>query len=341
MSSINTNGIDGNYPVPGVNNNSQGFRDNFSAIKTNLNVAASEISDLQGKVVLKQALTDTTLNNDMAGTLISNALTRSFSATTYNLGGSLSGKVVINVSLGDVQYGTLSANTQLQFNNWTSYGYQSFILSLNISNSSAVLSFPAANVMMDNSSGVISLENYANVANTPTVTFPYNVANVDYKISSIDCGATIIIEPINRPRKISQIQVRTPSPNGFKGDVPGTVCADSNYFYVCTSTFNSTIVEKIVSQTSVTSNEIKLNSLTSLTLNSPIIFTGTVLGGIVADKVYYIKTIVSGNTAITVSDTRVAGLAGTTVSLTSATGTFFANSYNGTSIWKKTELETW
>ena len=37
MSSINTNGINTNYPVPGVNNNSQGFRDNFAAIKTNLN----------------------------------------------------------------------------------------------------------------------------------------------------------------------------------------------------------------------------------------------------------------------------------------------------------------
>ena len=36
MSAINTNGLDVNYPVPGVNNNSQGFRDNFASIKTNL-----------------------------------------------------------------------------------------------------------------------------------------------------------------------------------------------------------------------------------------------------------------------------------------------------------------
>ena len=39
MSTINTNGIDGNYPTPGQNNSSEGFRDNFTAIKNNLNTA--------------------------------------------------------------------------------------------------------------------------------------------------------------------------------------------------------------------------------------------------------------------------------------------------------------
>ena len=86
MSSINTNPININYPVPGVNNNSQGFRDNFASIVTNLNAAGTEITDLQNKVVVKQALTGTTVNNDMANTLFSNASTRSFRATTYNLG---------------------------------------------------------------------------------------------------------------------------------------------------------------------------------------------------------------------------------------------------------------
>lgn len=341
MSTINTNGINVNYPVPGVNNNSQGFRDNFTAIKTNLDTAGSEITDLQNKVLLKQALTDTTLNNDMAGALISNTLTRSFCASTFNLGGSLSGKVVINVSLGDVQYGTISANTQLQFNNWNQFGFQSFILKLNVSNANAVLSFPASNVMIDNSSGVVTLENFANVANTPTVTFPANVSNLDYRISTIDCGDTLIIEPINRPRQICQIQVRTPSPNGFKGDVPGTVAVDANYFYVCTANFNSTITEKIVSATTATVNEITLNSTTGLFVNNPIVFTGSTFGGITANTVYFIKTIVGGNSAITISDTRTAGVADGTKTLTTASGSFFANSYNGSAIWKKTDLTTW
>jgi hypothetical protein len=125
MSTINTNGIDVNYPIPGVNNNSQGFRNNFTAIKNNLNTAASEITDLENKVVLKTALANTILNNDMANTLISNASTLQFRATTYNLGNSLSGTVLVNCSLGDVQYGTLGSNITLTFGSWAPTDTQS------------------------------------------------------------------------------------------------------------------------------------------------------------------------------------------------------------------------
>ena len=62
MSTINTNGIDGNYPTPGQNNSSEGFRNNFTAIKTNLNTASTEITELQDKAVLKQGLNNLTLD---------------------------------------------------------------------------------------------------------------------------------------------------------------------------------------------------------------------------------------------------------------------------------------
>ena len=64
-SSINPNDIDGAYPVAGQDNNSQGFRDNFTNIKTNFTAAANEITDLQNKVILKAALTGTTLDNNI------------------------------------------------------------------------------------------------------------------------------------------------------------------------------------------------------------------------------------------------------------------------------------
>jgi len=68
----------------------------------------------------------------MANALISNVSTRGFRATTYNLGNALSGTVLVNASLGDVQYGTISANTTFQFSGWAqlehkvmfSYNYQ-------------------------------------------------------------------------------------------------------------------------------------------------------------------------------------------------------------------------
>ena len=340
MSTINTNGINVNYPVPGVNNNSQGFRDNFASIKTNLNTAGTEITDLQNKVVVKSALANTTVDNDMANTLISNALTRSFRASTYNLGGSITGTLVINVSLGDVQYGTIAGNTTIQFTGWAPTGTQSNVqLQLAVSNSSATISFPT-----EVTNGVTSLENYANVANTSTVTVPYGVTELDYRFSTVDCGNTITVEPYNNSRIISQVQQRTPAPTGFQGDVAGDVAVDASYAYVCTGTFNSgganTLV-KSATTTTASTDEVVLNNVTSLVANAPIIFTGTTFGNIVANTVYYIKTIVGGNSAITLSDTRTGGTAGSTFALSDASGTCVATSYNGSAIWKRIALTSW
>jgi hypothetical protein len=343
MSTINTNGINVNYPVPGVNNNSQGFRDNFASIKTNLDQAATEITDLQNNVVVKNALTNTVVNNDMGNTLISNAATRGFRATTYNLGNDISGTLSIDVSLGDVQYGTIAGNTVLQFRSWAPTGTQSNVqLLLSVSNSSAAISFPTA-LPISSDSGATTLENFSNVGGIPTVTVPYGVTELDYRISTIDCGTTLSIEPINRPTQSTQIQVRTPASTGFLGDVQGDVCVDANYLYVATGNFNSAVVgpKTSVSSSSVT-NELVLNNLTSLVANAPIVFTGTPFGGLVANQVYYIKSIVGGNTSITLSATRSSGTAGSTLALTTATpaiGTnMYATSYNGTDIWKRIAL---
>ena len=64
-SQINPNNIDGTYPVAGQDNDSQGFRDNFTNLRNNLTFAKAEIEDLQNKAVLKSALLNTTLSNDL------------------------------------------------------------------------------------------------------------------------------------------------------------------------------------------------------------------------------------------------------------------------------------
>lgn len=224
MSAINTNGLDVNYPVPGQNNSSQGFRNNFASTKTNLDTAGAEISDLQNKVVVKSALDNTIVNNDMANTLISNCATRSFRATTYNLGNALSGTVTVDCSLGDVQYGTVAGNVTLDFASWGPTLTQSNVeLQLNISNANAFITFPAEVVSSNNNFGLTTLENYDG---TTSVSIPYGVSQVDYRLSTMDCGNTITIEPYNRPRQTTQIQQRTPTPVGYQGDVVGTTCVD-------------------------------------------------------------------------------------------------------------------
>ena len=69
-SSINPNNISVTFPIAGQDNDSQGFRDNFNNIKTNITYAKSEIEDLQNKVVLKSALTGSSLNKDGAVAVI-------------------------------------------------------------------------------------------------------------------------------------------------------------------------------------------------------------------------------------------------------------------------------
>jgi hypothetical protein len=55
-SNINPNNINGNFPVAGQDNDSQGFRDNFTNILNNFSFAASEISDLQSAVTTAQTV---------------------------------------------------------------------------------------------------------------------------------------------------------------------------------------------------------------------------------------------------------------------------------------------
>jgi len=239
MSTINTNGLDVNYPVPGVNNSSQGFRNNFQNIKQNLDAAGNEITDLQGKVVLKAALANTVLNNDMANALISNAAIKGFRSPTYNLGGALSGTIVIDVSLADVQYGNIAGNVQLQFGGWANSTTQSSVtLQLGISNAQAVISFPSNVVSVNNNFGTTLIENFQVTANVATITAPANCAQLNYKLTTVDCGNTIYIEPLNRPYQSTQVQTRTPTQIGSQGDAPGAVAVDSSYLYVCTAYYD-------------------------------------------------------------------------------------------------------
>lgn len=240
MSTINTNGINVSYPIPGKNNSSQGFRDNFTSIKNNLDTASSEISDLQNKVVLKQALNGSTLNNDMGNTLISNAATLRFRAMGYDLTNNLSGIVPIDLSLGDIQYGTVTGNVTLQFYNWAPAGTQSNVqLLLNVANTDAYITFPDTVITSDNNYGATTLENFSTDGGNLVISVPYGVTQLSYRLSTLDCGNTIYIEPANRPRKSSQLIERTPASNiGEPGDVSGTVCFDSSNLYICTGTYD-------------------------------------------------------------------------------------------------------
>jgi hypothetical protein len=109
----------------------------------------------------------------------------------------------------------------------------------------------------------------------------------------------------------------------FTGDVFGDVVANEIY-YVTTvvnpqtftmSTTNDPLM-LTATATSSSNNAITCASTLDLSVNLPIIFTGTVFGGIQTGKTYYISQLLPGNTSFTISES----VNGAVVVLSTATG---------------------
>jgi hypothetical protein len=186
-SAINPNNIDGAYPVAGQDNNSQGFRDNFTNTKTNFQYAADEITDLQNKAVLKAALTGGTLNNNMLGSLLSNAQLQDMSETRVALG-TLSGTVTIDYSLGSVQTVTTAGAISLAFSNFPPAGAAGVVqVQVTVSNVAHTLTLPAA--VSVNASGIQGIaSNVITFATTGVYCFTFTTSNG---------GTTIIVSQSN------------------------------------------------------------------------------------------------------------------------------------------------
>ena len=185
---INPNNIDGSYPVAGQDNNSQGFRDNFTNTKVNFQYAEDEINDLQAKAVLKSALTGGVLDNNMLDNLIYAAKIQDFSATKVTLG-SVGGAVPVNYTLGHYQSLSTTASITLSFTNFPSspnYGYMK--LQINITNIAHTVTLPASVTL-----GTSGLQGY----NAGTITFGAT-GYYEFGFGTYDGGTTITIFDLNR-----------------------------------------------------------------------------------------------------------------------------------------------
>lgn len=156
-SAINPNNINGAYPVAGQDNDSQGFRDNFTNIKTNFTYASDELTDLQSKVVLKSALNGTTLNNNMAGSPLSNAQLIGVTTPSQALG-TVSGDQTLNFSVGSYYTLTTAGSVSIAFSNWPAAGQVGTInLQVTVTNVAYTLTLPSSvTVGVDNLQGFAS-----------------------------------------------------------------------------------------------------------------------------------------------------------------------------------------
>jgi hypothetical protein len=193
-SQINPNNINGNYPVAGVDNNSQGFRDNFTNTKVNFQYASDEIDDLQSKVLLKAALSGQTLDNDMGGNQIYAAAIRDFSAIRVPITPG-SGTITLDYAAGHYQTLSTTGAITLSFANFPVTGkYGLMRIQIHVTNVSHTLTLPAAVSL--GLSGIQGISpGTSGVANT--ITFGAT-GYYEFAFGSSDAGTVITLFDLNR-----------------------------------------------------------------------------------------------------------------------------------------------
>jgi len=110
-SNINTTDIDAEYPVAGQDNDSQGFRDNFSTIKENFIQAKTEIEALQDTTAKVDS------DNDFNGNVIRDASLESVTEEVNVIAG-VNSQIDINFTNGHYQSVQVVADVTLRFALW-------------------------------------------------------------------------------------------------------------------------------------------------------------------------------------------------------------------------------
>ena len=182
-SSSNIGTINADFPVAGQDNDSQGFRDNFTKVKTELTNAQADLTTLD---------TNTVKNNDaetnMQGNTIKNVTILRGSQKFYN-GGVQNSIGVRPVSYELATYHSYTINTDpasgsvtLQLADWPASGkYAELVLELKGSGLESTVVFTTAN------SGVIKVgSGFAHPATIDSNVHPYI-----YRFWTIDGGQTV------------------------------------------------------------------------------------------------------------------------------------------------------
>ena len=212
MSSINPNNINGQYPVAGQDNDSQGFRDNFTNIKNNFTFAYNEINDLQQNAILKGALSGGTVNNDMNYNQLIRAQLKS-TVETGNPIGSVTGATV-TVSWADGHFQSFSIAddvTITAFSNWptTTSLYAKMRLEITTTVADLMVIFPAA----VSSTSAERIKGYVGAqSSSPKPIVLPTVGTYIFELSTFDAGATVTIINLT-PNNNEIVQMNAPSAN--------------------------------------------------------------------------------------------------------------------------------
>ena len=129
-SNIEFQTIDALFPVAGIDNNSQGFRDNFSIIRNSLADAKSEVEDLQNNVARK----DQDNNFDNKSLIQANLDNMTVTAIT---GGTQTISSDVNIVNGHYQKYTIGGNVTLTLAGWANANLSRLVVELVADSSSS------------------------------------------------------------------------------------------------------------------------------------------------------------------------------------------------------------
>ena len=138
------NNIDPLFPVAGVDNDTQGFRDNFNYIKDALTNENSNVTALQNSTVLTVNLVNgDPVDNDLAGSSINNGFYNNFHGVSYV--SSAIGSVDLDITAGSIQEFMLTTNSSFTFRNWPDSGKYATVRVHFVSNGTGNFSVDFAN----------------------------------------------------------------------------------------------------------------------------------------------------------------------------------------------------
>lgn len=194
-SNINVSNIDATFPVAGISNDSQGFRNNFSNIKDNLSYARRELEDLQNKGIFKSALTGTTLNNSMNGAPFNGAEVFDLRETENNAG-VVSGVYVLDHGVAHYHSFTTGGSVTISFNNLPTSGKVGrFRLKVQITNINHRITIPSS--ITQSLAGVLGYDEFSR-----SISFA-SVGVYVFEFFTVDGGTNFNIQDITRGSTLS------------------------------------------------------------------------------------------------------------------------------------------
>ena len=229
-SNINPNNIDGTYPIAGQDNNSQGFRDNFTNTKLNFTYAATEITALQDNVLLKGPLTaGGTVDNNLDGILLYDATMQDFAATRVTLG-SVSGTCTINYASGHYQTVTISSGITLAFTNFPAAtasisSRQGWVIVAVTATAGNTMTLPAAVGAGDSAASILGIQGISGQA----ITFKES-GTYEFEFHTFDSGTSIYISELSRPRNRWMNPLFVASSEDLADAAPVSLTTFNSYF---------------------------------------------------------------------------------------------------------------